>query len=371
MKALMLGGATAAALFGAAAAQEAGAPVALSDALVQTAAAPRSPLQTALEPYAVYQQDITTLRDAQLNNAGDMIAAVDTAARHHYPALSRGILAYGAMAASQSSQFVQAVRDAEAYFGREGIILQLTRDPAYSRTLRGADEASQLAMRAANADVSRIARVADRYAGLYRNLSGTRWGRGAIPRLNERTQAIAAMGAAGAMRPASEALAARLFAAPASVSPQANATAIGGEAFWDAVTATGAVTYTASGSASQNWRADTARIGAIDRMVTLAALHALGADRDRPDTFEPMLQDAMLANCMAAAQSAFLACHNSMGRQHEGAFCLAKHALGWAEGDITVNSVALCIGRLSEPAPASAMAIAPSAAATLASAPQP
>jgi hypothetical protein len=368
MKGLMMGGAAALAMAGMASAQEVVAPTPEQQAapVAQPAATgpAHGPLQIALEPYAVYQQDVTTLRDANINSVSTLGTMVELGASHHYPALAKGVIAYGALAAAQSPTFVRAVRDAEAYFGRQGLILQLTRDSGYARNLRGSGEAGQLAMGAINHDVTRIDRVARRFTEIYRTNSGTRWGRTATTNGAARVQRLAGMGTATNLRPVTASLAARLFAAPASQSPAADATALGGAYFWDAATTSGAVTYQASATPPQYWRADSMRFRAIDSMLSLAALHALGAETDRPEAYEPLLNDQLLSNCMAAAQSGYLACQGSTGREHENAFCLAKHALGWAEGDVTVNSVALCIARLTEPGVAPAVNYTPFATAT-------
>jgi hypothetical protein len=331
-----------------AAAQTTGAP---AESASLTLSADAGPLQRALEPYAVYQQDVTSLRGMSLNSAADMARALDLSAHHHYPYLARGVIAYGAMAAAQSPAFVQAARDAERYYGREGLITLLTRTPAFARTLRGGPEAGQLAMTAINNDVTRIAQVADRYLGLFSDLTRVNWGRASIRNADARDNELSALGAPSAVRPTPETLRAQLYAAPASVSAAGDPTQFGGAGFWDRVTGGPVMAASASFVNTQQWLPDPQRIVAIDRMLALGALYAIGAETDRSDAFDPMLQEPFLANCFAAAQSGLLGCQQSSSRNHESAFCIAKHALGWGEGEITVNSVALCIGRLFSPAP--------------------
>lgn len=307
------------------------------------------PLQRALEPYAVYQQDVTTLRTMNIGSSSDLARALDLSAHHHYPYLARGVIAYGALAAAQDPHFVQAARDAETYFGRDSLIALLARTPAFARTLRGGPEAGQLAMNAIDGDVSRVAIAADRYLGLFSDLTRVSWGRSAIRNADARDHELAALGSANAARPAPETLRARLYAAPASLRVSADPTAFGGPGFWDNVT--GLSTAAPLSYSAQRWQADADRIAAIDRMTALAALYAIGAENDRSDVFEGLLSEPFLANCFAAAQSGLLGCQQSSSRNHEQAFCIAKHALGWGEGEITVNSVALCMGRLFSPAP--------------------
>ncbi len=333
------------------------APVALAPAAAQDAqlslAPSAGPLQRALEPYAVYQQDVTTLRSMEIGSGADMARALDLSAHHHYPFLARGVIAYGAMAAAQSPAFVQAARDAERYYGRDGLIALLTRTPAFARSLRGGPEAGQMAMTAINHDVSRISLVADRYLGLFSDLTRVGWGRGSIRNADARDNELSALGAPSAMRPTPEGLRAQLYTAPASVSASGDPNQLGGPGYWDRVTGGPVMAASASLVFTQQWQPDPQRIVAIDRMLALGALYAIGAEGDRGDAFEPLLTEPFLANCFAAAQGGLLGCQQSSSRNHESAFCIAKHALGWGEGEITVNSVALCIGRLFQPAPAS------------------
>lgn len=357
MRLALLTGLAAAALFAPSSAGNAVAQDEVATAAPTLAASAPDPLQRALEPYAVYQQDVTTLRTMDISSSSDLARALDLSAHHHYPYLARGVIAYGAMAASQDPQFVRAARDAEAYFGRDGFIALLTRTPAFARTLRGGPEAAQLAMNAINGDVTRVAVAADRYLGLFSDLTRVGWGRSAIRNADARDNELAALGSASATRPAPDSLRARLYAAPASLRVGADPNALGGPGFWDSVT--GLSTASPVSYSAQRWQADADRIAAIDRMVALAALAAIGAEDDRSDVFEGLLNEPFLANCFAAAQSGLLGCQQSSSRNHEQAFCIAKHALGWGEGEITVNSVALCMGRLFHPAPTPAAAFTP------------
>ena len=357
MRLALLTGLAAAALFAPGSADDAAAQDSVAAAAPTVAAPLSDPLQRALEPYAVYQQDVTTLRTMDIGSSSDLARALDLSAHHHYPYLARGVIAYGALAAVQDPNFVQAARDAEAYFGRDGFIALLTRTPAFARTLRGGPEATQLAMNAINGDVSRVAVAADRYLGLFSDLTRVGWGRSSIRNADARDNELAALGSASATRPAPDSLRARLYAAPASVSINADPTAFGGPGFWDTVT--GLSTASPISYSAQRWQADADRIVAIDRMVALAALYAIGAENDRSDVFDGLLNEPFLANCFAAAQSGLLGCQQSSSRNHEQAFCIAKHALGWGEGEITVNSVALCMGRLFHPAATPAQAFTP------------
>lgn len=357
MKLAVMTSVAAAALFAPAMAQEISPPAA---ATVVQAPAP-NPLELALEPYAVYQQDVTTLRSMPISSSADIVRALDLSAHHHYPYLARGVIAYGALAASQSPEFVRAARDAEAYFGRDGLIALLARTPGFARTLRGGPEAGQLAMNAIHADVTRISQVADRYLGLFSDLTRVGWGRASIRNADQRDNELSALGAPGAVRPVPEALRARLYASPASLRPASDATVLGGAMFWEVATASQPVAVPASFEPHQAFQADPERIMAIDRMLALAALYAIGAEQDRADSFDALLVEPFLANCFAAAQSGFLGCQQSSSRNHESAFCIAKHALGWGEGEITVNSVALCMGRLFEPARTPSQVFTPSA----------
>src|SRR5687768_9328823 len=117
------------------------------------AAHAQEPLHRALEPYALFQTDITAMLDADIPDAAAMDAALDRAARHDPARLSQGWLAYGALTAAQSPAWVNGVRSRVRSAGRAAVLRQLRRDMSYARRRPpGSDEATQLVLRAIAAD---------------------------------------------------------------------------------------------------------------------------------------------------------------------------------------------------------------------------
>src|SRR5690606_27996256 len=89
-------------------------------------------LQTAVTAYAAYQSDVSELRASTMRDAAGLESALDRVARHNRDALTRGWISYGANTAAQSPAFVQGVRDAAAYYGRDAVIWAVTVDPSYA-----------------------------------------------------------------------------------------------------------------------------------------------------------------------------------------------------------------------------------------------
>ena len=133
------------ALLGAASAQDSavtGEPVAA--AAPAPVAAPTQGVREAMDAYAAYQTDVTTLRSTRIASDSDLENALTTVAHHNRDALTRGWVAYGGMTAAQSPAFVQGVRDAAQYYGRDAVIWAITADPRYARGLRGGNEATRM-----------------------------------------------------------------------------------------------------------------------------------------------------------------------------------------------------------------------------------
>lgn len=314
------------ALLGVATAQEAGAPA--------PEAAQGGELRSAVNAYAAYQHDMTDLRTQRVGTAAELEAVIDRVARHNRDGLTRGWVAYGAQTAAQSPAFVQGVREAAAYYGRDAVIWAVSVDPSYARGLRGGNEATRMLLESANADSVRIIAVADRYQELAYSMQRQRWANSVAPQQAARVQRVRSLGAAGA--PAT--------AVPAEYSPRLNVTplsaavsdptAYGGRRFWDSFRSGEQVVEVAA-APTYRWQVNRTRGEALDRMASIAALQALDAVDTNQSAVTRLLADPRSRDCIEMAQLQLYQCMSAARFRYENTFCLGQHGM---------RDVGLCIG---------------------------
>jgi hypothetical protein len=298
-------------------------------------------LQTAVTAYAAYHSDVSELRTGNVNTADDLERALDTVARHNRDQLTRGWVAYGSSIATQSPAFVQGVRQAADYYGRDAVIWAVTVDPSYARGLRGGQEATRLMLDSANADAARIIAVADRYQELAYSLQRQRWANAVAPQQAARVQRIRSLGREGA--PASAVpseVSPRLLVTPLSLSPATDPTAYGGRRFWDALRGGPDVVQVASAPVTYQWRANLTRSEAIDRMAAVAALQALDAVDTNQSAVSRLIADPRSRDCFEMAQLQLYQCMSAARFRYENAFCLGQHGL---------RDIGTCIGAVAQP----------------------
>jgi len=318
----------------------------------QTASSQDTDLQTAITAYAAYHNDVSELRAAQPSSADTLETALDRVARHNRDALTRGWIAYGAQTAAQSPAFVQGVRDAAAYYGRDAVIWAVTYDPSYARGLRGGQEATRMLLDSAQADSARIISVADRYQELAYSIQRQRWANAVAPGQNARVQRIRTLGREGAPSNAvPSSVAPRLSVATLSVQPANDPTAYGGRRFWDSVRGGDQVVEVSSTPATAT-RANVTRAEALDRMTAVAALQALDAVDTNQSAVTRLISDPRSRDCIEMAQLQLYQCMSAARFRYENAFCLGQHGL---------RDIGTCIGAVGQP-DATAMTPIPAAA---------
>jgi hypothetical protein len=337
---------TAIALMGVANAQTAPPPAA------PTQAEPASgDVQAAITAYAAYHNDVAELRATQPRTAAALEGALDRVARHNRDALTRGWIAYGAQTAAQSPAFVQGVRDAAAYYGRDAVIWAVTVDPSYARGLRGGSEATRLIMDSAQADSSRIRAVADRYQELAYSIQRQRWANAVAPRKDARVQRIRTLGREGSPADAVPAeYVSRFSVAPLTLTPASDPTVYGGRQFWDALRG-GAEVMAVSSTPATQWRVNLTRGEALDRMSAVAALQALDAVQSNQSAVSRLISDPRSRDCFEMAQLQLYQCMSAARFHYENAFCLGQHGL---------RDIGTCIGAVGQ-ADATAMTPIPTA----------
>lgn len=331
------------ALLGVASAQDAGAPVADQPTVTAAPVAPASgDLRSALNAYAVYQTDVTELRASHINNDADLEGALNRVAHHNRDALTRGWVAYGGLTAAQSPAFVQGVRDAAQYYGRDAVIWAISADPRYARGLPGGNEATRMLLDAATADGARIISVADRYREMAYELQRQRWANAVAPAQEARVQRVRSLGAAGApVNAVPDTVSPRLTVATLSLSPTSDPTAFGGRRFWDSVQGGAEVVEVTSTPVTYQWRLDGPRGEAVDRMAAVAAMQALDAnDAAHASAVSQLMNDPRSRDCLEMAQLQLYQCMSAARFRYENAFCLGQHGL---------RDVGLCITNVARP----------------------
>lgn len=270
-------------------------------------------LHRTLEAYALYQTDITAMLDADIPDSATMDAALDRAARHDPERLTQGWLAYGALTAAQSPAWVNGVRSRVRAAGRAAVLRQLRRDLTYARRRPpGADEATQLVLRALAADNARMRSLAVRFEGLGNAGDTSTWTRRSAAR-------EAALRAPDTRTLAAELLT-RLRPGPIGAAPLADNSAFGGVRFWDALGNRASPT-----PPTLAWRVTPARTESLDRMFTLAALFVVEATESETTRMNAALRDEPVRQCLAMQQLQLRQCASVTNTPNEDSFCIAEH----------------------------------------------
>src|SRR5574338_1464095 len=127
------------------------------------ASAQADPVHDALEDYALYQNDVIALLDVNISSGRVVDAALARMQRHNSASVARGWIAYGALTAAQSPDFVAGIQRNVRDDGRANVLRQLQADPGYARRQRGSDQAIRFILTAASADGARANSAGERY----------------------------------------------------------------------------------------------------------------------------------------------------------------------------------------------------------------
>jgi hypothetical protein len=148
----------------------------LASLLLLTAPARAETLHEALDAYVLYQSDVTALLDQPVDGGDAIDGALERAARHDPERVTRGWVAYGALAAAQSPAFAAGVQSRVRAAGRAPVLRQLRRDVSYARRRPpGAAQAIQLVLASAAADSARMAEAGARYEQIGGSLDAASW----------------------------------------------------------------------------------------------------------------------------------------------------------------------------------------------------
>jgi hypothetical protein len=330
----------------------------------EPAGPPPEPLAAAVQAYAAYQTDINALQTGNLAVADDLERALDRAAGVNREALTRGFIAYGALAAAQSPEFVREVRDLTRHYNRAAIIRGLVLDPGYAQRIKGGDDAARLALALARADGSRVFAVGERYKEMAYSLQRQRWANAIAPAQPARVQRMKSLASGAATRNVAPEFAPRLVATPASLQPWSDPTVLGGINFWDGFRAAPPATAAPMPAPARpmSLRVHEDRVQTLNRMTTLAALYALDATKEPEAQADRLLAEGATNRCIELAQVQFYQCMSAARFRYENAFCLGEHALkdmGSCLQNTTVEASASPVAIALPPPPAPAPATPP------------
>lgn len=273
-----------------------------SFALICTSSAHADAVHDALEAYALYQNDVSTLLDADINGR-TVDAALARLQRHNSDRVARGWIAYGALTAAQSPRFANAV-EARIRDGRAPVLRALRDDITYARQMQGAS-AIPLILSAASADRARLEMAGGRYDRYARSSAGMR------------PTAIASANLGGETR-----LSADMLDRLRGGAVQSASVSYGAASYWDVLS-------------GREGRAPRARGGreagpyasVTDHMLTLAALIVADATRSERAHVSELLDEPLTQQCMHMQRLQLRQCLSVSVDNGERAYCLARHAL--------------------------------------------
>ena len=269
--------------------------------------------------YAAYANDVDALAVRSVLSGPALTVSTERIARHlNSDRLALGIIAYGASYAATNDVFVAEVRKAAAYFGRDAFISKLRREYSYARVLPGGEEAAQLAARAVLADAAKIQTEGDDFKQAAYDWQGLAWGK-----LSTLDAAARNLALRGLVPPPPEPEMTLKFSAlpEPTTTPETTLMRL-------------AALRGTSRIASDTNRSDIVFAepirawSPVDRMVSVAALMAIGAPIDKQADTEALLRDPRLVSCVNSARLNMQMCNAATRQPYERSYCLAEHPLG-------------------------------------------
>lgn len=315
------------------------APAAASEALTGspvTAAdiPPPALLSDSLRAYAALQQDVTALRGLTIKTAKDVDKALVLISHHKSAEIGQGYYAYLAVIAGQDPVFAADVRKIASEFGREKVVQTLPSSVRYIReSAKGANNALQLALRAAANDSARLVNTSERYREFSLSLQKQAWAKRPIGAANK-TRLIALRKAeatpSAAVLPLDTLQ--RLAPEPGTVDSRNDPAALGGAMFWDALGTKAEVAMLTSYIEPKIEEVSGEQILAMDRVLTLAAMYVLEGQKDNPAGVAKLLTDGTNAErCISLNRSAFYSAVSASQFQYESIASVQAHLVSYAK----------------------------------------
>jgi hypothetical protein len=295
--------------------------------------------------YAAYANDVDSLAVSSVLSGSALTTNTEKIARHlNSDRLALGIVAYGAAYAATNEQFVAEARKAAAYFGRDAFIAKLRREYSYARVLPGGEEAAQLAARAVLADAAKLQSEGDDFKQAAYDWQALAWGKQSTADAAARNAALRAL----VSPPPVAEMTLKLSVLPdtATIPAPAPTTPTATKIATPAAAVPAAPSLSPATQARLATLATTSRIATplnrteivlaepirawspVDRMVSLAALMAIGAPIDKQADTEALMRDPRLVSCVNSARLNMQMCNAATKQPYERSFCLAEHPLG-------------------------------------------
>lgn len=270
--------------------------------------------------YVAFIRDLNTVKAGGFQSAEEIQAELRKGSAYDAAQMSRGMIAYGAILALQSPEYVAGVRQFAADpTQRQQMIARIVADPAYAATLPGADAAVGLMVQTLIRDIDALTMIADgveadAYTIQERNDPRRRWATQNVADRNGRLE-LAKSAAVPRLPSAEES--ARLFAAAHSGNGITTERAVRGAPYTPAVVNSLAIAALAAlGAAGEDARANT------DALTT-----------ESNNEFCLNMSKLMLYQCLAAARP-----------NYEDIFCTGRHI---------VRDMAQCTAQFAGPRPTS------------------
>lgn len=265
----------------------------------------------ALDAYALYQNDVSALLDAEIDSGRAVDAALARLSRHNSARVARGWIAYGALTAAQSPQFAAAVEGGVRGAGRAPLLAQLRTDATYARRQQaGSDHAIRLILTAAGADSARTAQAGARYDSWARSSAAVQLA-SSVRRTDLRESARL-----------TSAMLERLHVGPLAGRPMTDADALGGRGFWDSLAGREARAPGGRGGREQREYASV-----TDHMLTLGALVVADATGNESRRVSALLNEPLTQYCLQMEQLQLRQCVASAHDVSERAYCVGRHGL--------------------------------------------
>ncbi|MEM9750442.1 MAG: hypothetical protein AAF869_05755 [Pseudomonadota bacterium] len=295
-----------------------------TDGAAAAGAGPAAPSAMAFRAahYVDFRMDVDRLDALGLRSLKETREAHERLGAHDPQKLAEGWMAYAALVAADTPQFVEAVRKELRRSSRDRVLKNITEKPRYLSNLAGAGDAYQSVLRTAASDAHKMAAVGEKFRSRSYELQETSWGVKPTADQQQRLKKVRTL--AQTRRPS----AAPVF--PAKRGLQGAQLASAGDdwsAIWASANASKSKTYELSGARAQP---------VMDQVLILAAQHMLGAsDGAYADQTQQLLRNDKTRQCFNWAKLHLDQCIAATRAPYEEAYCLGRHGL---------DDIAGCVG---------------------------
>ncbi len=326
MRMLLIGVAAASISLAAYAQDEDGETRLVTDELIEGAAEASAypPLIRQAGRLALYFDDAEAIANEEMTALEELDAALETIASYGPADLSRSWLAYAALVAGQSPEFVDGARSTADYYGSGRLRRGLTDHPGYAASMPGAAAArARVIEYVRNASIEVFsAGEAVRMAAY--TLQSNQWARARVTDNDARINALRAAELRPRYAPGATlaSISAPGFPSEREFSRRANEIEVFNGVF-DLN-----IDYATSARLELATNPNVNGPDFADRAISLAALAAIGgAENDDLESVNTLLYEPDADQCIAMARAHFHQCIAAAHFRYEDPFCIAQHGL--------------------------------------------